>query len=285
MNKKISVIIPAKNEESGLETLLPELLEISSRMQMEILVVDDGSIDNTVKVCEKYGVAVVSHRYSMGNGAAIKTGARNANGEIFIFMDADGQHRPEDIERLLQKFFEGFDMVVGNRDSKSQASFGRLAANRIYNSIASWMVGHRIRDLTSGFRVVNAEKFKEFLYLLPNGFSYPTTSTMAFFRAGYSVCYEPINAKKREGDSHIRIVRDGIKFLLIIFKVGTLYSPLRLFALVSGCTFTLGLAYYGYTYLTSGRFTNMGMLLILCSIFVFMVGLISEQISTLFYKK
>ena len=280
--ENLSIIIPAKNEELSIGELIRKLRKKFD--QAQIIVVNDGSTDNTRNEAESAGATVIDHKYSIGNGAAIKSGARAARGEIFLFMDGDGQHDPEDIPNLLKRYAEGYDMVVGNRDSKSQASFGRLAANRIYKSLASWVVGHRIRDLTSGFRVVNAEKFKEFLYLLPNGFSYPTTSTMAFFKAGYSVYYEAINAHKREGDSHIRIFRDGVKFLLIIFKVGTLYSPLKLFSLISSLIFLVGVVFYAYTFFATGRFTNMGVLLMLSSIFIFMIGLVSEQISSLFYK-
>lgn len=199
-------------------------------------------------------------------------------------MDGDGQHKPEDVVRLLERLEEGFDMVVGARGTESQASMGRLAANTVYNKLASWMVGQKIEDLTSGMRAVKADKFREFLYLLPNGFSYPTTSTMAFFRAGYSVDYIPIRAHKRIGKSHINLMRDGIRFLLIIFKVGTLYSPLKLFFPMSVVLFVTGLSYYSYTYFNFGRFTNMSALLFTTSLLIFVMGLISEQITTLMYK-
>ncbi len=282
-SSSISIIIPAKNEANSLRELLPTIKE--QIPNAEIIVVNDGSTDETSEVCKSCAVLEIKHHYSKGNGAAIKSGARASTREVLVFMDGDGQHKVSDIPRLLEKHISGFDMVVGNRDSKSQASFGRLAANRLYNSLAGWMVGHRIRDLTSGFRVVNASKFKEFLYLLPNGFSYPTTSTMAFFRAGYSVVYEPIQANRRKGKSHINIVQDGVRFLLIIFKVGTLYSPLKLFTPISAALFGSGLLYYLYTYATSGRFTNMSALLFSTSLLIFLMGLVSEQITMLMYKK
>ena len=221
----------------------------------------------------------------MGNGAAIKTGVRNARGEILVFMDADGQHDPDDIARLLAKLDEGFDMVVGARDAGSQASLGRGIANGFYNRFASWMVGQSIEDLTSGFRVARAENFREFLHLLPNGFSYPTTSTMAFFRSGYSVGYVPIRAHKRIGRSHIRILSDGVRFLLIMFKIGTLYSPLKIFLPVSVSMATLGCLYYGYTFATRHAFTNMSALLLTTSVVIFLIGLVSEQITMLLYQK
>jgi len=285
MNEKISVIIPAKNESTGLSKFLPKLCLLKDKFNFEVIVVNDGSTDNTSEICRRHDVTELVHPYSKGNGAAIKSGARSAKGSTFVFMDGDGQHDANDIPRLISRYNEGYDMVVGNRDGKSQASFGRLAANRLYNRLASWMVGYRVRDLTSGFRVVDACKFKEFLYILPNGFSYPTTSTMAFFRAGYSVCYEPIVAAKREGKSHIKLLKDGVRFLLIIFKIGTLYSPLKLFTPVSLIAFGLGVGYYGFTYFTAGRFTNMSALLFSTSLLIFMMGLISEQITAIMYKK
>ncbi len=277
----ISIVIPAKNEAESLARLLPELL--TKFPQYEIIVVNDGSTDNTSEMCKQNRVQEVVHPYSKGNGAAIKSGARAASGSTLVFMDGDGQHRPEDIQKLLAKLEQGYDMAVGARDSKSQASFGRLAANRLYNHLASWMVGHKIEDLTSGFRAVKAGFFKQFLAILPNGFSYPTTITMSFFRAGYSVAYVPIQADKRVGKSHIDLVKDGVRFLLIIFKIGTLYSPLKLFTPISFSFFLTGFVYYIFTYMTDGRFTNMSALLFSSSVLIFLMGLISEQVTTLMY--
>jgi glycosyltransferase involved in cell wall biosynthesis len=199
-------------------------------------------------------------------------------------MDADGQHQPEDIPVLLEKYFEGYDMVVGARQAGSHAGAHRAVANDFFSRAASWMVRHTIEDLTSGFRVVNAKRFRQFLYLLPNGFSYPTTITMSFFRAGYRVAYVPIHTPRRIGKSHIRPLRDGIRFLMIIIKIGTLFSPLRLFLPVSAAFFFTGLGYYLYTFLSSGRFTNMSALMFISSILTFLIGIVSEQISALHYK-
>lgn len=283
MTDTVSIIIPAKNEAAGLRSLLPEIRAICP--QAEVIVVDDGSHDETVSQCHQQGVTVVSHPHSLGNGAAVKTGARAAQGDVLLFMDADGQHQPEDIPRLLEKLDAGHDMVVGARGNTSQAGVHRSLANAFYNRLASWMVGHRVADLTSGFRAVRAEKFRQFLYLLPNGFSYPTTITMSFFRAGYPVAYVPIHAPKRVGNSsHVRIVHDGVRFLLIIFKIGTLYSPLKTFFPISLGFFMLGLGYYLYTFIEYHRFTNMSALLFITSVLIFLIGLVSEQITSLNYK-
>ncbi len=279
----MSLIIPAKNEARGLALILPKLVQ--SYPDAEIFVVDDGSRDDTQTVCRAHGVSVISHIYSMGNGAAIKSGARAATGEILVFMDADGQHDPDDIAKLLAKLKDGFDMVVGARSASSQASLGRLCANTFYNWFASLLVGQKIDDLTSGFRAVKAEKFRKFLHLLPNGFSYPTTVTMAFFRSGFSVGYKPITAKQRIGKSHIVSFKDGIRFFLILFKVGTLYSPLKIFLPLSLLSFAIGSAYYLYTFLTMGRFTNMSALLFTTSVIIFLMGLVSEQITGLLYSE
>ena len=284
----LSIILPAKNEAAAIgatvEKIHAQLAQMRLETDAEVLVVNDGSTDNTAAVAEAAGARVVHHPYSKGNGAAIKTGARAAQGEMLVFMDADGQHDPADIPSLLDKLDQGHDMVVGARQKGSQASVGRGLANGLYNRLASWMTGHKVEDLTSGFRAVRADKFREFLYLLPNGFSYPTTSTMAFFRAGYSVAYIPIHAAKRIGKSHIRLLRDGTRFLLIIFKIGTLFSPLKIFAPVALLMFLLATGWYGWTFITMHKFTNMSALLYTGSVITFMMGLISEQITALMYK-
>lgn len=280
---QLSIVLPAKNESAVIGQTVGAIA--AAHPQAEVLVVNDGSTDTTAAVAEAAGARVVHHPYSKGNGAAIKTGARAAQGEVIVFMDADGQHDPVDIARLLAKLDEGHDMVVGARQKGSQASVGRGLANAFYNRLASWMTGHEVEDLTSGFRAVRADKFREFLYLLPNGFSYPTTSTMAFFRAGYSVAYVPIHAAQRVGKSHIRLLRDGMRFLLIIFKIGTLFSPLKIFAPVAAVMFVLASGWYGWTFMHEGRFTNMSALLYSGSVMVFLLGLISEQITALMYKE
>ena len=283
MDTEISIVLPAKNEEAGLALLLPRLR--AQYPQAEILLIDDGSSDSTSQVAIENGAIALRSPYSMGNGASIKRGATAALGRTLVFMDADAQHEPDDIAILLKTLAEGYDMVVASRSGSGQANRSRGLANAFYNRLASWMTGHQIRDLTSGFRAVRADKFREFLHLLPNGFSYPTTITMAFFRSAYPVAYVPVHVKQRIGKSHIRPLRDGIRFLLIIFKIATLYSPLKLFAPVSLLFFLLGLGYYGYTFMEFHRFTNMSALLLSASVIVFLIGLISEQITNLTYRR
>ncbi|MDP4918771.1 MAG: glycosyltransferase family 2 protein [Haliea sp.] len=282
---RLSIIIPARNERLGLAPFLPGLRALYS--DAELIVVDDGSEDDTAAVARSAGATVVSHPYPKGNGAAIKTGARAATGDVLVFMDGDGQHDPADIAKLLATMEQGYDMVVGARSGRSsQASVARWSANTFYNGLASWMVNRRIDDLTSGFRAVSRRKFLTFLYLLPNGFSYPTTSTMAFFRAGYSVGFVPITVAQRVGKSHISPLRDGVRFFLIIFKIGTLYSPLKIYFPLSVLLAGLGLANYLLGAFGSGmlRFSNMSSLLMLAGMLVFLIGLLSEQLTNLQYK-
>lgn len=281
---KVSIVIPAKDEALGLAILLPELVQLYP--EAEIIVVNDGSSDTTKEVAEAAGAKVISHPYAKGNGAAVKSGARAAKGDFIVFMDGDGQHSAADVGKLLAKVEEGYDLVVGARSGrKSQASVARWSANAIYNGFASWMVGRKIDDLTSGFRCVHRRKFLSFLYMLPNGFSYPTTSTMAFFRAGYSVGFVPIEVSKRLGKSHVKLVKDGVRFLLIIFKVGTLYSPLKVYFPAAVFTSGLGVVNYVLTVMSTGyRFTNGTTLLVLTGAIMFLIGLLSEQLTNLQFK-
>jgi glycosyltransferase involved in cell wall biosynthesis len=282
-DRSLSIIIPAKDEMATIGEIVTKARQ--NFPQAEVIVVDDGSTDQTGNLAEMSGAQIVRHPDSLGNGASIKNGARIARGEVLMFMDADGQHDAKEFIPLLEKLADGYDMVIGARDGSSHASVGRLFANGLYNAFASLISGRRIPDLTSGFRVVRADHFKRFLYLLPNGFSYPTTITMAFLRSGYPVGFLPVSAGKRRGKSHIRPVRDGVRFLAIIFKIATLYAPLKVFLPVSGMFFLTGAMHYAYTYFTMGRFTNMSLLVFSASVIVFLIGLISEQITALTYNK
>jgi len=281
--QSLSIVIPAKNEAGAIGAVVKGAR--SNFPDAEIIVVDDGSDDETAATAESAGARVVRHPESLGNGAAVKSGARAANGEIIAFMDGDGQHDASEFAGLLARLDDGFDMVIGARDSGSHANVGRLYANGLYNVIASWLTGRRIPDLTSGFRVARAALFKQFLYLLPNGFSYPTTITMAFLRSGYPIRFEPIPVGQRIGKSHIRPLRDGIRFMVIIFKIATLYAPLKIFLPISALFFATGAGWYAWTFATLGRFTNMSMLMFSAAVIVFLIGLISEQITALTYSK
>ncbi|RFF27652.1 glycosyltransferase family 2 protein [Wenzhouxiangella sp. 15181] len=281
--KNLSIIIPAKNEEAAIGQVVEGVRQ--HLPDAEIIVVDDGSTDRTAEIASEAGATVERHPHALGNGAAVKRGARSAAGEILVFLDGDGQHNPADIPRLIERMEAGYDMVVGARAGrKSHANSARLAANGAYNIIASIVTGHTIPDLTSGFRAVNATKFRKYLYLLPNGFSYPTTITMAFMRSGFPVEFIYIEATKRKGQSHIQPLHDGLRFLVIIFKVATLYAPLKLFLPTSFCFFAVAISYYLYTYTTRGQFTNMSLLMFSAAVIIFLIGLISEQITALNYK-
>lgn len=275
-NPRVSVIIPAFNEAQSIGKVVSKILELYSNF--EILIVDDASTDDTAKVAKDAGATVLSHPYNIGNGAAIKTGMRAAKGEIYITMDGDGQHRPEDIDNLMKEI-NSFDMVVGQRNFSGQASVGRYIGNFFYNRFASYATKFRVKDLTSGFRAIKAEVAKRFLYLYPNTYSYPTTLTLSVLRSGRSVKYLPISSPKRnKGKSGINFFNDGVRFFMIIIKICTLFSPLRIFLPVSGFLFMMGMGHYIFTYLNSSRFTNMSALLLVSSVVVFMMGLISEQI-------
>lgn len=278
---QVSVVIPAREESASIGAVVRGVMRVLP--DAEVIVVDDGSGDDTADIAQSHGARVAKHPYPKGNGAAIKTGVRQAAHDVLVFLDGDGQHNPDDIPRLLKMIDTGYDLVVGARSAGSQTNHWRLAGNWIYNTLASWITGQRVHDLTSGFRAVRADMFREFLDLYPNGFSCPTTSTMAFFRAGYSVAYVPVLMAKHSGNSHIRLFRDGGRFFVIIFRIGTLYSPLKIFAPVSAFLFVAGAIYYAYTYMTEGRFTNFGALLFLSSVIVFMIGLVSEQITSLVF--
>ena len=280
---EVSILIPAYNEAQIIGDVVTKIKTLYP--DFEIIVINDGSTDDTATVAKAAGALVYSHPYNIGNGAAIKSGIRFASGKILVFMDGDGQHEPKEIATLLKHIPE-FEMVVGARPKGYQASWGRGLANKIYNWLASYVTKFRIQDLTSGFRAVKSEIARSFLYLLPNTYSYPTTITLGVLRSGRSVKYVPINAKSRKiGKSKIKVFRDGIRFFLIIAKICTLYSPFRIFLPISVLMFLLGLSYYIYTFVVWGRFTNMSALLFTTSILIFMMGLISEQICQMRFER
>jgi glycosyltransferase involved in cell wall biosynthesis len=284
MNRSdISIIIPAYNESASIGDIIKKIKTLYP--ESEVIVINDGSTDDTVSAAKEAGAIVYSHPYNIGNGAAIKSGIRIASGEILVFMDGDGQHNPEDIGRMLE-FVPEYDMVVGARSKGDQVSLFRGIGNSVLDWLASYVAKFRVQDLTSGFRAVKAEIAHNLLYLLPNTYSYPTTITLCVLRGGWSLKYIPINIKKRKnGVSHIKLSRDGVRFFMIITKVCALHSPLRIFLPISTLLFIFGLFRYLYTYITEGRFTNMSALLFSTSIIIFMMGLVSEQITQMRFER
>ena len=280
---RISIIIPAYNEAETIGALVSTVRRLHP--DAEIVIIDDGSTDLTAEAARRAGVAVFSHPYNIGNGAAIKSGIRMAAGDILVFMDGDNQHVPEDIARLIEPL-PAYDMVVGARKISDHASWFRAMGNKVYNWMASYVAKFSVKDLTSGFRAVKADVAKDFLYLLPNTYSYPTTLTLGVLRNGGSVKYVPIRIQKRKtGQSNISLFKDGVRFFMIITKICTLYSPMRIFLPVSFSMFILGFANYIYTLTTQGRFTNMSALLLVTSVVIFMMSLISEQICQMRFER
>lgn len=282
----LSVVIPAKNESRSLPALLTDLqarLNNIPGLRHEILVIDDGSTDGTAACARAAGARVISHPQSLGNGAAVKRGIRAAQCEWILLMDADGQHPAETVPSLIATAGD-YDMVVAARRAGA-GSWHRNIANAAYNGLASYVTSRRIPDLTSGFRLIRADVVKRLVYLLPNTFSYPTTITLAMLRGGYSVGFVPFKVRPREGRSHIRIIQDGSRFFLIILRIATIYAPLRVFLPMSLCMAAIGFAWYLFTYLVYGRFTNMAALLLTQATVIFVLGLISEQVSALRYAR
>ncbi len=277
----ITIIIPAYNEEKSIGGLIAKIK--SQNPAYEILIIDDASGDSTAKAAQEAGARVLSHPYNKGNGASIKTGIREAGGDVLVMMDADGQHNPEDIPSLIKEIGR-YDMVVGARGRGSQ-NLCRGIANKIYNVLASYLSGVKIPDLTSGFRAIKKDIARKFVYLLPNRFSYPTTITLSLIKAGYNVKYIPINAEKRIGKSKINLLKDGARFFIIIFKIATLFKPIKIFLPVSAVLILLGAGYYIYTFILFHRFTNMSLLLLISGANVFLLGLIAEQIAQLRFDR
>ena len=277
----VSVVIPAYNEGAVIAQLVSALA--AAGPWHEIIVVDDGSKDDTGARACAAGAIVVRHPYNKGNGAAVKSGIRRATGEHVLIVDGDGQHSPEDARRLVSRLGE-YDLVIGARSTSTQATHARRFGNTALNRLAGYLTGREIPDLTSGFRGARRDCLREFLHLLPNGFSTPTTTTLAFIKAGYNVAFEPIEARQRVGHSKIRFARDGVRFFMIILKIVTLFSPLRVFLPISVAAFVLGATYAAWTIATQSHVTNSSVLLIILAVIVFLVGLVSEQISALRFE-
>jgi glycosyltransferase involved in cell wall biosynthesis len=277
----VSVIIPAYNEGTAIAAVVSSIG--AAAPWREIIVVDDGSADETASIALQAGAVVVRHPYNKGNGAAVKSGIRRASGQFVLIVDGDGQHRATDARRLVARLGE-FDLVIGARAGITQATRTRRIGNALLNWFAGYLTGRRIPDLTSGFRAARREHLLEFLHLLPNGFSTPTTTTLAFMKGGYNVAFEPTEAAARVGSSKIRLASDGTKFLMIILKIATLFSPLRVFLPIAIVSFLVGVGYAIWTIATQSHITNSSVLLIVLAVMVFLVGLVSEQISALRFE-
>jgi glycosyltransferase involved in cell wall biosynthesis len=276
--ERTSVLIPAFNEADAIAAVVSDLA--AGGAWLEIIVVDDGSSDGTAAAAEAAGARVIRHPYNKGNGASVKSGIRAAVGDFILIIDADGQHQPADAARLVALLGE-YDLVVGARSQATQASLARRLGNAALNRLAGYLTGRTIPDLTSGFRAARRDCLREFLHLLPNRFSTPTTTTLAFVKAGYSVAFVPVEARSRVGKSKIRLVSDGTRFALITLKIVTLFSPLRVFLPISAAAFGLGAAYAAWTIATQRHVTNSSVLLIVLAVIVFLVGLVSEQIAAM----
>ena len=277
----VSIIVPALNEEHAIGTVIEELRAAAA--WHEIIVVDDGSIDATAERATQSGARVVRHPYNKGNGASVKSGIRNATGEYILIIDGDGQHKPQDAVRLVSRLGL-YDLVIGARSAGTQATSTRRYGNSLLNWLAGYLTDRDIPDLTSGFRAARREHLREFIHLLPNGFSTPTTTTLAFIKAGYNVAFEPVQARQRAGQSKIHLARDGTKFLMIILRIVTIFSPLRIFLPISLASFIVGAGYAGWTIYSQSHVTNTSVLLIILAVIVFLVGLVSEQISALRFE-
>jgi glycosyltransferase involved in cell wall biosynthesis len=277
----VSVVIPALDEADSIADVVTQVR--AAAPWHEVIVVDDGSSDATAQHAGQAGARVIRHPYTKGNGAAVKTAIRHAAGDFILIMDGDGQHQPSDARRLVDRLGD-YDLVIGARSAATQATAARRGGNAILNRLAAYLTGRPIPDLTSGFRAARTDALREFLHLLPNGFSTPTTTTLAFIKAGYNVTFEPIEARTRVGNSKLHFARDGAKFFLILLKVVTIFSPLRVFVPLSAFTFAVGTVYGLWNFATAGRIPNGAVLLLLFAVMVFLVGLVSEQIASLRFE-
>lgn len=283
---ELSIILPVYNEKGVIDNIYPRIVDIFSKWEIakELLIIDDGSDEVLSLDLLVPWARIIRHSVNMGNGAAIKTGIRNAKGEKCVIMDADGQHLPEDAIKLVEKL-DQYVLVVGARDFKTTGTFHRNLANQIYSKLASYTSGAQIPDLTSGIRAFRREEVLQIIHLFPNRFSCPTTMTLGLIYLGYQVGFQRINVMKRDGKSKIRIFSDGTRFLLVILKISTLFSPLKIFFPLSLSLFLLGLINYFSVLIFWHRFSLWSVVLLTNAITIFMIGLVAEEISSLKLKK
>ncbi len=279
----LTIVIPAYNEAVGIRAVLNRIC--ADYPDAEIIVVDDGSTDGTGDQLHDLPVRVLRQPYNKGNGASVKAGIRAARGDYVLLLDADGQQDPADIGALLTHTGV-YDLIVGARAKSSQQNAVRALGNGALEAMASYLAGTKIPDLTSGFRVFRRAVILEFVHLLPNRYSYPTTSTLAFLKAGYNVRFVPIVANKRQGGrSGQKLLQNGARFILIILRMITLFSPMKIFAPLSLFLFAGGAVYGVFTAITERHITNSTVLACLTSIIIFLMGLISEQIAALRFER
>jgi len=285
LNKKVTIVIPAFNEETGLQTALEGIIKQGYQEKYEVLLIDDGSTDNTAEIVKKFPVKLVRHSINKGYGAALKTGIRRATGDYIVIFDSDGQHDPKYVQTIVD-MLEEYDMVIGERTSDSFQVKRRQKGKRLIRFIGEYMVEQKLPDYNSGFRGFKKEIIIEMLHLMPNGFSFSTTSTLAFLKEGYSIGTFPIVVEERQGrKSNVKLVKDGSKTLLLVFRIIMLFNPLKVFFPASIIFTIIGLTFGIYGYIIASRFSNSAVILTTLGMFLFFIGLISDQISILNRKR
>jgi glycosyltransferase involved in cell wall biosynthesis len=277
---ELSIVIPALNESDAIQAVLEDIHSNFRGLHFEVIVVDDGSTDETGSKASLLGARVIRHAQTKGYGAALKTGIRQARGEYVLTMDADGQHRGSDALRLWQERADN-DMVVGQRQGIIHSSLWRMPGKWLLGWLANYLTRQRIPDLNSGMRLFRRATILKYLHICPSGFSFSTTSTMALFNRGCSVAYIPIEVNKRIGKSTVSI-GTGIDTLILILRIAVLFDPLRLFIPISVSIGLVG-AVWNIPYFLSGRgiISTGSTMTILTAVLVFGLGLLCDQISQL----
>lgn len=276
----LSIIVPAYNEETGLDSVLKKLVPVAREHNWPTIVVDDGSDDGTADVARKYEYCtLIQQPYNKGYGAAIKTGVRQVNTEFIMMIDSDGQHNPDDIPKLLNEA-DKYDMIIGERQKDSQFQLKRRPGKKILSMTANFLSGVNIPDLNCGFRLIRLSAFKEFLHIYPNGFSISTTSTIAFLQGAYSVKWVPITTLERVGrKSNVSMVKDGLATIMLIVRAVTLFNPLKVFLPASFFVFMFGLLWASYGVMVFGRFPNIAIVIMIFGFLLFFFGILADLIS------
>jgi glycosyltransferase involved in cell wall biosynthesis len=278
-NNKVSVIIPVFNEEVGIKRLLDKMIDLRFHELYEILVINDGSSDHSLEVLKKYPVKVYSHSVNKGYGAALKTGIRKANGEKIVILDSDGQHDPAQIPRIAD-LLDDNELVIGTRDKDSFQVRTRQVGKRMIRWVGEYLVEQKLPDYNSGYRGFQKDLIKSMLHIMPNGFSFSTTSTLAFLKEGYAIGTIPIKVEERVGrTSNVKFFKDGAKTIMLILRIIMLFNPLKIFFPASIIITAAGIVYGIYGYLIAERFSNGAIVLTILGMFLFFIGLVADQIS------